>query len=405
MKAMRIRRPETEVAGELRAAPLRVRAAVGFLAAALGITIGPARAAEGNFFPVPGIPWAPRQYVCFFAPSTPVIDGRLDDPAWQAASPTEDFVDIEGSLRPAPRCRTRAWLLWDSQYLYIAAEMEEPDLWATLTKHDDVIYHDNDFEVFIDPDGDTHEYYELEVNALNTTWDLLLLKPYRDGGPAVNAWEIPGLQTAVHCDGTLNDPRDRDRGWSVEIALPWAVLRECARVQSPPTQENTWRINFSRVEWPLEVVDGVYAKQKKKSTGKDLPEDNWTWSPQGLIAMHYPEMWGRVQFTPAWAGTPDAAGITFRPDPDEPRWWALRQVYYAQRDRQTRRRKFTDDRVELARIVRTQDPRRAGLKEDVVIPVPAEVRLTQTGFEATQPASVAATLHIREDGRTWKTVP
>jgi hypothetical protein len=373
------------------------------LVAALLSSAAPAPAAEGVTFPVPGIPCAPRTYVCFHAPSVPAIDGRLDDPAWQAVAWTEDFTDIEGPLKPGPQYRTRARMLWDERCLYIAAEMEEPDLWATLTKHDDVIYRDHDFEVFIDPDGDTHQYYELEVNALNTTWDLLLIKPYRDGGPAVNAWEITGLETAVSCDGTLNDPRDRDRGWSVEIAIPWTALRECTHVQVPPTQEETWRINFSRVEWHLQVVDGAYGKQKNKSTGKDLPEENWTWSPQGLIAMHYPEMWGRVQFSGAWAGTPDAQGIVYRPNPDDPRWWELRQAYYAERDLQTRRGAYSDDRLELGRIVRGQDPRRANLKEDVVLPVPALVRLTQSGFEATQPGASGSVLHIREDGRIWRT--
>ena len=51
----------------------------------------------------------------------------------------------------------------------------------TLTEHDSVIFQDNDFEVFIDPDGDNHNYYEIEINALNTEWDLRLPKPYRDG--------------------------------------------------------------------------------------------------------------------------------------------------------------------------------------------------------------------------------
>ncbi len=32
-------------------------------------------------------------------------------------------------------------------------------------------------------------------------------------------------------------------------------------------------------------------------TGDPLPEHNWVWSPQGLIAMHCPEMWGEVMFT------------------------------------------------------------------------------------------------------------
>ena len=97
-------------------------------------------------------------------------------------------------------------MLWDEKALYIAAEITEPHVWATLTDHDAVIFHDPDFEVFLDPDGDNHLYGELELNAKNTTWDLLLTKPYKDGGQAINAWEIIGLKTAVHVNGTLNDP-------------------------------------------------------------------------------------------------------------------------------------------------------------------------------------------------------
>ena len=89
--------------------------------------------------------------------------------------------------------------------------MEEPDVWATLTARDSVIFHDNDFEVFIDPDGDTHEYYELEVNALGTEWDLMLVQPYRDGGPPIDAWDIAGLETGVDVRGTINRPGDSRR--------------------------------------------------------------------------------------------------------------------------------------------------------------------------------------------------
>src|SRR5207248_1081011 len=101
--------------------------------------------------------------------------------------------------------RTRVKMLWDDDFFYIAAEMEEPHVWATLKEHDAVIFQDNDFEVFIDPDGDNHEYYELEINAQATEWDLRLVKPYRDGGPALNSWEIPGLKAAVHVAGTIDD--------------------------------------------------------------------------------------------------------------------------------------------------------------------------------------------------------
>lgn len=180
-------------------------------------------------------------------------------------------------------------MLWDDTFFYVAAEMEEPHLMATLTEHDSVIFQDNDFEVFIDPDGDSQNYFEYEINALATDWDLFLNKPYRDGGSADNSWEAHANR-AVQLRGTLNDPSDADEGWSVEIAFPWERFREKDGARIPPQPGDVWRINFSRVEWKFEVIDGRYVKPE------GAVEDNWVWSPQGVIDMHQPEMWGFVQF-------------------------------------------------------------------------------------------------------------
>ncbi len=193
------------------------------------------------------------------------IDGKLDDAAWKAAKWTDEFVDIEGDKKPKPRLATRAKMLWDDQYFYIAAELVEPHVWATIREHDEVIFRDNDFEVFVDPDGDNHQYYEFEVNAHNAYWDLYLPKPYKDGGSADNSWEIPGIHCAVHIDGSLNDPSDTDRGWSVELALPWSAFQpprsigEAVKHIRPKAGEH-WRVDFSRVEWQHQVVDGHYRK-------------------------------------------------------------------------------------------------------------------------------------------------
>src|ERR1700722_7348919 len=232
----------------------------------------------------------PKQYDCHRASASVIIDGRLDDAAWSKASWTDAFIDIVGEDHPKPRFQTRMKMLWDDDYLYIAAELEEPDVWAKLTSHDSVIFRDNDFEVFLNPTGDGLNYFEFEINALNTGWDLFLNKPYRHGGKADNSWEIPGLLTAVHVDGTLNDPRDRDRGWTVEIAFPWSAFASCAPVKRPAPGDE-WRVNFSRVEWLTDVVGEKYVKAPGKR------EDNWVWSPQGLIDMHGPEHWGYVHFT------------------------------------------------------------------------------------------------------------
>jgi hypothetical protein len=221
----------------------------------------------------------PKSYDCYRANKPIRIDGKLDDRAWQAAPWTTDFVDIEGSAKPMPRFRTRAKILWDDDYLYIGAELEEPEVKATLTKHDSVIFHDNDFEVFLKPPGEAPGYFEFEINALNTGWDLYLNKPYREGGKADNSWDIPGLKTAIAIQGTLNDASDKDRGWTVEMAFPWSAFASRLPVTRPQIGSE-WRVNFSRVEWK--------AGQPK--------EDNWVWSPQGLINMHVPERWGYLHF-------------------------------------------------------------------------------------------------------------
>jgi hypothetical protein len=286
------------------------------------------------------LPWKPRPhprgYVCYRAAKPPVIDGKLDDPAWQAVPWSEPFVDIEGDAKPKPPLRTRMKMLWDDTCLFIGAELEEPHVWATIKQHDAVIFQDNDFEVFIDPDGDSHAYGELEINALNTTWDLLLTMPYKDNGLAINGWEIAGLKTAVHVNGTLNDPSNKDKAWSVEIAIPWAALTELTHNNKLPRDGDHWRINFSRVEWQHEIVDGKYQKVPKR------PENNWVWSPQGVIDMHRPETWGYVQFSTAEPGKAE-----FVPDAAWPAKEVLHRVYYAQRDYREKHKRWAKDLTEL----------------------------------------------------------
>jgi hypothetical protein len=235
-----------------------------------------------------------KNYVVNYVKSPPVIDGDVTDAVWQQAQWTDDFRDIEGDLKPNPPLRTRAKMLWDDSCLYIAAEISDPNVWATLTHHDDIVFHDNDFEVFIDPNNTTHQYFELEFNALNTIFDLFLNKPYRNGGNAMINWNAEGLRSAVKVQGTLNDPSDADKGWTIEIAIPFRAISIGNNVQVP-VDGTLWRINFSRVEWDTKAVNGKYIKVRD-SAGRNLPEHNWVWSPQGVINMHYPERWGYLAF-------------------------------------------------------------------------------------------------------------
>jgi hypothetical protein len=131
----------------------------------------------------------PLTYVINKTKTAPQIDGKLDDRAWLKSRWTSYFVDITGNAGKQPLQQTRCKMLWDDQYLYIGAELFEKDLWATLKNHDDIIFQDNDFEVFIDPNNDGTQYYEIEINALGTVMDLFMHKTYKQGGPMDMKWD------------------------------------------------------------------------------------------------------------------------------------------------------------------------------------------------------------------------
>ncbi len=273
------------------------------------------------------IPYHPKSYACLFTEVSPIIDGNHNDECWKSAPWTDSFVDIEGINKPLPRFKTKVKMLWDENYFYIAANLEEPHLWSSITRRDAVMFHENNFEVFIDPDGDTHYYYEYEMNARNVFWDLFLMKPYRDIDAQVvfNDWNMLDLKHAVKLYGTLNNSSDIDSGWTIELAFPWTSISEMSPRKSRPRAGDIWRINFSRVEHQTEPIPGGY-KKKKTPTGSRISEDNWVWSPQGRINMHEPESWGFVQFV---MKKEDAQVDLY--DESEKIKWALRQLYYQQR--------------------------------------------------------------------------
>jgi len=267
-------------------------------------------------------PVIPKTYVAAKTKTPIVIDGDESDASWSKADWTDLFEDIENGVKP--KYATKVKMLWDETNFYILAKMEEPHVWANLKQRDTIIFYNNDFEVFVDPDNDTFNYYELEINALNTAWDLFLTKPYRESDIVVaNDWNIPGLKSAVKVNGTLNNPNDTDEGWVLEMAIPWAAYKTTFFDQNVPV-DKFWRVNFSRVNWQHSIKNGTY-ERKKDAQGKFLPEYNWVWSAMGVINMHEPEKWGYVYFS-----SKDEKD-TFTIPQDEKVKWELYTLYRAQK--------------------------------------------------------------------------
>jgi len=278
---------------------------------------------------------APRQYVArrLAADSSPLtIDGDLEKREWTEVEWSEPFGDIRGiadspkEAQPTDTQRTRMKMRWDDEYLYVAAHLASDfPVLASFTKRNEPIFtEDSDFEVFVDPAATTHAYKELEINALNTVWNLMLNRPYGDDGSEHSArvakvgeqkyWEVTGLKTAVKVvKGELNAKGGAE--WTVELALHHDdTLAGQPQFASRPAVGGLWRINFSRVEKKGDI--------------------NWVWSPQvvwdanrskhvGMVAMHLPEAWGWVQFAPAEGAAP-LRDVTW------PARLAALNLYYAQ---------------------------------------------------------------------------
>lgn len=324
----------------------------------------------------------PKNYVAYKTPKEIVIDGDETDASWDKAEWTTPFVDIEGVIKP--KYDTKVKMLWDDKYYYILAKIDEPHVWANLKERDTIIFYNNDFEVFIDPDGDTHNYYELEINALNTAWDLFINKPYREKNVVLNDWNITGLKSAVKVNGTLNDASDIDKGWTLEIAIPWAAYKTSYFDQNVP-KDSFWRVNFSRVNWQHSLVDGKY-ERKKDTDGKFLPEYNWVWSPMGVINMHEPEKWAYVYFSSKEIGGKDSFTI---PE-DEKVKWELYTLYRAQK-------KYYEEHKTWAKSIESLTKKSISIDHKIVKPI---LENHSSGFNILIKSPFSnKTLIIKEDGK------
>ena len=309
--------------------------------------------------------------------------GCIDRDFWKNAEIITEFRDIEGDTRPRPWKKTVVRMLWDEEALYVGAVLEEDEIWATVKNRDELIFTDNDFEVFLAPQASSHRYYELEMNALNTVWDLLMEKPQRDRVRRIIGWDIKGLDSAVRIDGELNNPNADNRSWSLEIKIPWFSLRECGLDQCYPEHwapdvGEIWRLNFSRVTWNVDKKNGAYVKRTDAS-GKPLPENNWVWAPTGVIDIHMPEMWGYLLFT--------QAGEDYPLPKEDAAKWLLRRVYYREHLYSCTHNCFTEDLQALF--------------GDEAQDMNVNVYTTPSLFEAITEFG-GTHWHIRQDGYIWQ---
>jgi hypothetical protein len=175
-----------------------------------------------------------------------VLDGVLDDPAWQHGgaslheSGTGEPADIDARLGGP----TTVSFAWDAEHLYVAGSLPDPDLYAPHHQRDDPLYRDEAFEVFLAANNSGSHYLEHQVSARDVVFDAQFPK-YRKGDEGWNgSW-----RSAVALDGEL-ERRGHDRGWTVELAFAWTELCENTKIDCPPKPGQELRVNVFRLDKP-----------------------------------------------------------------------------------------------------------------------------------------------------------
>jgi hypothetical protein len=191
-------------------------------------------------------PPAVRAAECRRASGPIQIDGVLDEPAWKKA-PVLSAFSVYWLGRKA-KTATKARLLWDEKNLYFAAEMEDADLYADVKEYNGITWENDVFELFFKPSPTKLAYYEFQVSARNTHLEMFL--PSRGAGGYRRFGGVPplGMESAVKLDGTLNNWRDRDRGWTVEGRIPWTAFKDTG---GRPHPGDRWRFALCRYDYSV----------------------------------------------------------------------------------------------------------------------------------------------------------
>ena len=207
----------------------------------------------------------------FIPQGTPVIDGKIVPGEWKK----------EGSITLykffGEDARIKVFLMWDARYLYLAADIEDYELWV-----DDYsastpwvsTWDDDAFKWEIDPDYSRDEYLQSDdrvfaVNANGTGWRF----DEGDGaGGTFGADQITPIPFAVKYSGTLNDytfktitsQSQKDKGYVVEVAIPWDNIFG-APGSSAPKDGYSMGMNFTSIEDDTGgTMDPEYHKEWKR---------------------------------------------------------------------------------------------------------------------------------------------
>ncbi len=196
-------------------------------------------------------------YICRQTAGRIVIDGSLDEADWRKAESVNFYrLDKEDLQNHFPaESPAIGKLLWDKDYLYVGLKAFDKDIWGYYTKRDEQTCREDVLEIFLKPNAQRESYYNFEINALGTVFDAFDVKRRFAGGSyRWSKWNCEGLMTGINIKGTLNDWKDKDEYWQLEVAIPFSAFKETA---SPPEPGDEWSFAFCRYDYSIYLKKGL----------------------------------------------------------------------------------------------------------------------------------------------------
>ena len=158
----------------------------------------------------------------------PVLDGKLDDPAWESAAVVEDLHVVVSNEFGTPGERSRVYVAFDDDNLYFAARFFDSrpgTIVAKVLSKRDVSFGEDGFSITLDPYDQARAGYIFDVNPNGMRSEAIYTDKDRQN------WDWEGIwDAAARIDG---------EGWTAEVAIPLKTL-------SFDPARDAWGLNFTR---------------------------------------------------------------------------------------------------------------------------------------------------------------
>lgn len=155
------------------------------------------------------------------------VDGRLDEPIWQTATPLRNFAEVDPGDNCRPPVETEAMVAYDDQNFYVAFRCydDKPAAIRAAITDRDKMFSDDFAGIMIDTFRDQQNGYEFFVNPRGIQGDL-----YRS-----NNNEDSSFDTVWQSGGQITD-----FGWTAELAIPFRSIR------FPDNVSQSWGVHVLR---------------------------------------------------------------------------------------------------------------------------------------------------------------